>query len=110
MAQGGTAAGFSATAVEAWGVNEVCSWLESIQVPPGAMPGAVTVFRENQMQGLDLLDLTPEDMKNDLGIAQLGLRNAIRRGLEKLRGSRCGVRIIFHIGFFHIATRLHLFV
>ena len=66
-----------------WGVERVCSWLE--QNGQGHLCG---VFRQNKIDGSNLLQLTKADLKDELEIQALGDRKAILEGIDRLRANR----------------------
>ncbi|XP_078619035.1 WD repeat, SAM and U-box domain-containing protein 1-like isoform X2 [Branchiostoma floridae x Branchiostoma japonicum] len=65
-----------------WSVEEVCSWLRG-----KGLEHHVETFRENEIDGNELKQLTNETLSKDLGIAALGQRNKILRGIKALQES-----------------------
>jgi hypothetical protein len=61
-------------------VEEVCSWLESL----GISEGTVTLFADNEVRGEDLLELTKEDLKDELGIKKIGERKRIFAEIQNI--------------------------
>eukprot|EP01065_Artemidia_motanka_P036349 TRINITY_DN4427_c1_g1_i1.p1 TRINITY_DN4427_c1_g1~~TRINITY_DN4427_c1_g1_i1.p1 ORF type:complete len:630 (+),score=131.25 TRINITY_DN4427_c1_g1_i1:61-1950(+) len=65
-----------------WSVRDVCSWL------PSAVVGVdmhVETFRRQQIDGGVLVSLSEAELRDDLGIAELGLRRAIVGAVRQLR-------------------------
>jgi len=62
-----------------WSIEEVADWIESLGF------GSVrSIFVENYISGAELVDLTNEELKEDLGVAALGARKAILRQIQQL--------------------------
>jgi len=57
------------------GVDDVCEWVASLGLDPGA-------FKANTLTGVDILDLSAEEMESELGLrgnALWKLRSAVNR-------------------------------
>eukprot|EP01062_Namystynia_karyoxenos_P064815 TRINITY_DN5794_c0_g1_i4.p1 TRINITY_DN5794_c0_g1~~TRINITY_DN5794_c0_g1_i4.p1 ORF type:complete len:660 (+),score=107.60 TRINITY_DN5794_c0_g1_i4:64-2043(+) len=70
-------------ALHLWTVDEVASWLGA------AVPGAgayVDTFRQQQIDGAALVSLDERDLRDALGVAELGTRRAIVRAAAYLGG------------------------
>ncbi|XP_019647749.1 PREDICTED: WD repeat, SAM and U-box domain-containing protein 1-like isoform X1 [Branchiostoma belcheri] len=65
-----------------WSVEQVCDWLRE-----KGLEQHVQTFRENEIDGSELKQLTNETLSKDLGIAALGQRNKILRGIKALEES-----------------------
>ena len=65
-------------AVSAWGVSEVTTWLESMQ-----MGEYVETFSRNDIRGKELLTLTRRDLK-ELGITKVGHVKRIQQACKDL--------------------------
>uniref|UniRef100_UPI00398EDE6C WD repeat, SAM and U-box domain-containing protein 1 isoform X1 n=2 Tax=Pristiophorus japonicus TaxID=55135 RepID=UPI00398EDE6C len=66
--------------VQHWSEDEVCSWLAAEELHE-----LVVVFKSNNIDGQELLNLTNENLVNDLKIESLGLRNKALRKIEELK-------------------------
>eukprot|EP00755_Sulcionema_specki_P022619 Sspe_Gene.76960::Locus_48063_Transcript_4_4_Confidence_0.571_Length_1250::g.76960::m.76960 len=71
--------------VELWTVTDVASWLATLG---GAAAAYQDVFRDQLIDGSTLLTLSEDDLKRDLGIAELGVRRTILRNITSLVGRR----------------------
>lgn len=69
------------TGAEAWSEREVCSW-----VLQSGLGQWLKAFREHQIDGYELLRLTPGDLRVELGIRSLAVRKKILDGVAKLQG------------------------
>ncbi|XP_005091970.1 WD repeat, SAM and U-box domain-containing protein 1 isoform X2 [Aplysia californica] len=65
---------FSKVAMETWSVEDVCHWLVSL-----GLAQLEDKFRDNAIDGRELLGLTGEDLRTSLDVAALGHRNKILR-------------------------------
>ena len=64
-----------------WSIEEVGDWIEEIGF------GVVkNIFIENFISGSELVELTNEELKEDLGVRALGARKAILRNIQQLLG------------------------
>ena len=73
---------FSLQGLEALGVEGVCTWLASID-------GAgryVDLFRQHHIDGAVLVTLDERDLKEEIGVMELGIRRRISRALGKDTG------------------------
>ena len=61
-----------------WNSDDVCNWLDSIK-----MSQYKETFRENDIQGLHLPDLTKSELK-ELGVKSLGHRMTLENSIAKL--------------------------
>jgi hypothetical protein len=59
----------SAGNVADWGVDQVTSWLEGLE-----LHAVVPLVKENAVNGEDLLSLTEQELKDDLGCTALQAR------------------------------------
>ena len=57
--------GFTQVAMESWSVEDVCHFLSSLQLSQHEEK-----FRENAIDGRELLALTGEDLKNSLDVCE----------------------------------------
>ena len=64
-----------------WQNHQVLTWLTDLGLPALIR----TKFEEHQISGRDLLDMTKEELKQDLGISALGTIKQILRGVDELR-------------------------
>ncbi|XP_054270503.1 diacylglycerol kinase eta-like isoform X1 [Macrosteles quadrilineatus] len=64
--------------VAGWGVAEVCTWLESLQLSEYA-----ETFQANDIRGRELLTLTRRDLK-DLGVTKVGHVKRILQAIKEL--------------------------
>jgi len=69
----------SPATVAEWKVGDVAAFLISIN-----LSAFVDKFVENEITGPDLLELTDAELRDDLGISQLGARKKILRGIRGL--------------------------
>ncbi|XP_046563598.1 WD repeat, SAM and U-box domain-containing protein 1-like [Haliotis rubra] len=60
--------------MEKWGVEEVCAWITSL-----GLQQYQEVFRQQAIDGTELLALTAKDLEESMGVAALGHRNKILR-------------------------------
>ncbi|KAJ6660808.1 hypothetical protein lerEdw1_017434 [Lerista edwardsae] len=66
--------------VEKWSEEEVSEWLCK-----HGLEDLVAIFRKNNIDGKELLNLTKESLADDLKIESLGLRSKVLRNIEELR-------------------------
>jgi hypothetical protein len=62
-----------------WEVDDVLAWLESER-----LSALSPVFRENEVDGMTLLRLTPEDIRDELRIPALKVRKQLYESIQKL--------------------------
>lgn len=67
------------TPPSSWSVGDVGEWLKSINLHQ-----LVEVFSENEISGPELLELTMDEIKEDLEITKLGTRKALWRAIQGL--------------------------
>lgn len=70
------------TNTEKWTSSEVSQWLETFPT----LKQYTTSFAENEIDGEALLELTDQELKDDLGITPLGHRKQLIRLIKKLGG------------------------
>lgn len=68
---------FKTTPLGAWSVDDVCKWLESI-----GLGEHIESFRENEMMGEHLLDITKDDLK-ELGVRKMGHQKTLLSKLSQ---------------------------
>lgn len=68
-------------AIEEWTIEDVGQWVEDLGF--GKMRKC---FVENYISGLELIELTNAELKDDLGVSALGARKAILREVGILKG------------------------
>jgi len=66
--------------VGAWEEEDVAAWLEELGLGTHA-----SAFRREQVDGPALLELTPEELRHELGVAPLGVRKRLLREVNLLR-------------------------
>ncbi|XP_067891386.1 WD repeat, SAM and U-box domain-containing protein 1 [Heterodontus francisci] len=66
--------------VQHWSEDEVCSWLSAEELQE-----LVVVFKSNNIDGQELLNLTKENLEKDLKVESLGLRNKALRKIADLK-------------------------
>ncbi|XP_072118092.1 WD repeat, SAM and U-box domain-containing protein 1 [Mobula birostris] len=66
--------------VQHWSEDDVCSWLSAEELHE-----LVVVFKSNNIDGQELLNLTEKNLVSDLNIESLGLRNKTMRKIEELK-------------------------
>nr|XP_033802145.1 WD repeat, SAM and U-box domain-containing protein 1 [Geotrypetes seraphini]XP_033802146.1 WD repeat, SAM and U-box domain-containing protein 1 [Geotrypetes seraphini]XP_033802147.1 WD repeat, SAM and U-box domain-containing protein 1 [Geotrypetes seraphini] len=66
--------------IEDWSEDEVSAWLST-----EGLTDLVHIFKVNNIDGKELLNLTKESLTNDLKIESLGLRNKVLRKTEELK-------------------------
>ena len=69
-------------AVSDWTTDQVVAWLGSLGLDKFS-----STFAENMITGQDLLELTMDELKNDLGVSALGARKEIIRQLKAVKES-----------------------
>ncbi|KAJ3065278.1 hypothetical protein HDU98_011341 [Podochytrium sp. JEL0797] len=67
--------------VSKWSVTMVADWVQQFDVSPAS----VAAFIEQEIDGVALLTLGGDDLKNDLKVTALGTRRRISVALEKLQ-------------------------
>ena len=67
-------------AIEEWSVEDVGEWMEELGF--GKMKAS---FIENYISGLELVELTNDELKDDLGVTALGVRKGLLREIAKLK-------------------------
>ncbi|XP_025943359.1 WD repeat, SAM and U-box domain-containing protein 1 isoform X4 [Apteryx rowi] len=70
----------SKIAVENWSEEDVLAWLHA-----QGLTDLVGIFKMNNIDGKELLNLTKESLTNELKIESLGLRSKVLRKIEELR-------------------------
>ncbi|XP_069791550.1 WD repeat, SAM and U-box domain-containing protein 1 isoform X3 [Narcine bancroftii] len=68
--------------VQHWSEEEVCSWLSAEELQE-----LVVVFKSNNIDGQELLNLTEKNLVSDLKIESLGLRNKAMWKIEELKSN-----------------------
>jgi len=66
--------------VSAWSVEDVCRWLDSME-----MSDCKETFQKNKISGSVLLELNAEDLKDELNLP-LGYRKQITKAIKELQG------------------------
>lgn len=66
--------------VSHWTREQVINWLKSLN-----LEDCVTIFEENEIDGLELLHLTHDSLQLNLKIESLGKRNKILRAIQSLK-------------------------
>ncbi|XP_064306958.1 WD repeat, SAM and U-box domain-containing protein 1 isoform X1 [Phalacrocorax carbo] len=77
---GDTVENESKVAVEDWSEDDVSAWLCAQD-----LAGFVGLFKMNNIDGKELLNLTKESLTNELKIESLGLRSKVLQKIEELR-------------------------
>ncbi|KAL9848369.1 WD repeat, SAM and U-box domain-containing protein 1 isoform 2-T2 [Geothlypis trichas] len=77
---GGTVENESKVAVEDWSEDDVSAWLCAQD-----LTDFVGLFKMNNIDGKELLNLTKESLANELKIESLGLRSKVLQKIEELR-------------------------
>lgn len=67
------------TIVYQWDVDDVIYWLQQI-----GLNDIIPVFRQHYINGVALLELTEEDMKNELKLV-LGIRRQLLKAIRELK-------------------------
>ena len=62
-----------------WDVEAVCAWVATVE---RVTEEVVSSFRTNDIDGAALLELTTEQLKDDLNVTSLGVRMAIMRAWQ----------------------------
>ncbi|NXG35406.1 WSDU1 protein, partial [Dromaius novaehollandiae] len=70
----------SKMAVENWSEEDVLAWLHA-----QGLTDLVGIFKMHNIDGKELLNLTKENLTNELKIVSLGLRSKVLRKIEELR-------------------------
>lgn len=71
-------ANYKTTPLGAWSVSDVCEWLEAI-----GLEEHVGSFKENEMMGEHLGDITKDDLK-ELGVRKLGHQKTFLSKLSQI--------------------------
>eukprot|EP01063_Lacrimia_lanifica_P020917 TRINITY_DN28190_c0_g1_i1.p1 TRINITY_DN28190_c0_g1~~TRINITY_DN28190_c0_g1_i1.p1 ORF type:complete len:233 (+),score=49.98 TRINITY_DN28190_c0_g1_i1:47-700(+) len=66
--------------MDTWGVADVVAWLHGVSAAAAAYG---TSFAQQEIDGATLLSLSDRDLKDDLGVKELGVRRAILRAIER---------------------------
>ena len=66
------------TPLQEWSVGDVCEWLEAI-----GLSEYISSFKENEMMGEHLVDITKEDLK-ELGVKKLGHQKTFLSKLSQI--------------------------
>ena len=67
----------------AWTVDETATFFQRL-----SFDGAASVVRENSVDGKTMLDLTDDDLKNELGLQNLQVRRVRKEFEAMLEGGR----------------------
>ncbi|KAM4626734.1 WD repeat, SAM and U-box domain-containing protein 1 [Discoglossus pictus] len=78
--QGGGIATIGETPIESWSEDYVLAWLSQ-----EGLAEVESIFKMNNIDGKELINLTKESLLSDLKIESLGLRNKILRKIEDLK-------------------------
>ncbi|NXY42936.1 WSDU1 protein, partial [Ceuthmochares aereus] len=78
----------SELAVEDWSEDDVSAWLCAQD-----LEDFVGLFKRNNIDGKELLNLTTESLTNELKIESLGLRRKVLQKIEDLRMKTCSVAV-----------------
>ena len=70
---------YKTTPLGEWSVEDVCEWLEAI-----GLGEHIESFKENEMMGEHLLDISKEDLK-ELGVKKLGHQKSLLSKLGQLK-------------------------
>ncbi|KAJ8307459.1 hypothetical protein KUTeg_015543 [Tegillarca granosa] len=73
--------------LDKWSVDEVCKWLEEIELSE-----YVDSFKDNHIDGTELLGLDQMVLQTSLGVSSLGHRNKILRARTDL-SEKCAIQI-----------------
>ncbi|NXM78192.1 WSDU1 protein, partial [Serilophus lunatus] len=85
---GSTAESDSKVAVEDWSEDDVSAWLCAQD-----LADFVGLFKMNNIDGKELLNLTKESLANELKIESLGLRSKVLQKIEELRMTMISVSV-----------------
>ena len=68
--------------VEAWTVEDVCGWLESLKLPPAV----VVKFRQNKVDNEELLDpdFDCDKLLDEIGIKKPSHRKQVRAAMQSI--------------------------
>ncbi|ORY48109.1 hypothetical protein BCR33DRAFT_714539 [Rhizoclosmatium globosum] len=66
---------------DSWGVEQVAQWVLDI----GGTQDVADRFVENAIDGTVLISLSPDDLKNELGVKQLGIRKKMELAIAKMK-------------------------
>ncbi len=70
--------------VEDWDIDQVANWLKNMSISEEI----IDTFKENEINGKTLIELNGDELKNDLGIKQLGRRKQLLEEIDKLKTSK----------------------
>ena len=71
---------------EVWTVEDVCSWVQSLPKLRAEGKAVITAaFAENGIDGSNLIDITKQMLKDDLGVDKLGDQLALVSALKELK-------------------------
>ncbi|NXQ70206.1 WSDU1 protein, partial [Quiscalus mexicanus] len=85
---GGTVENESKVAIEDWSEDDVSAWLCAQN-----LADFVGLFKMNNIDGKELLNLTKESLANELKIESLGLRSKVLQKIEELRMTMTSVSV-----------------
>ncbi|NXS08944.1 WSDU1 protein, partial [Neodrepanis coruscans] len=85
---GHTVENVSKEAVEDWSEDDVSAWLCAQD-----LADFVELFKMNNIDGKELLNLTKESLANELKIESLGLRNKVLQKIEELKTTMISVSV-----------------
>ncbi|KAJ3081070.1 hypothetical protein HDU99_006661 [Rhizoclosmatium hyalinum] len=66
---------------DSWGVEQVAQWVLDI----GGTQDVADRFVEHAIDGTVLISLSPDDLKNELGVKQLGIRKKMEKAIAKMK-------------------------
>jgi len=70
--------------IKNWSVDEVCSWVSSLSLSKEVVDN----FKDGGIDGKTLLALTPQEIKEDLGVKTFGARRVIQISIESLKSEK----------------------
>jgi hypothetical protein len=76
--------------MENWTVQQVGEWLRGLSIPDDV----VLNFTDGGVDGRSLLLLTDDDLKNELGVKQIGPRKKIMAELEQRKGNNVNLQTV----------------
>ena len=85
----------SQPSVTLWNEDQVMSWLNA-RFKLERQRYIKTIFKEQHLTGLDLLELTDSELKNDIGICVLSDRKSLLREIKILRSQQLILRQVFN--------------
>ena len=77
----------SAVPALSWTVPEVVAWASTLGLDADSASELAAALTENAIDGVALLALTAEDIKDDLEVKKLGPRKKVLAGIEELRAA-----------------------